>query len=188
MFWFYPFMGSLLFFLQFSLIFSNEKKLPIPYLNLNDLKSDSTFLIFHFIKRQGIFCPLCQVIETKLPELNIKTYKLNVFEQEKLSIQFLRLRYPAFTLYDSGKFYRLDFDTFKELKTCINERKWQEQPQIYPMKPLKRIIASFLSPFLKIFVLVLEKVPQVPTWLITLIFGFVFIYLCFNIFEIFTLS
>lgn len=158
----------------------------IPLLTEEKLKKNTPFLIFHYLKRNGVNCPLCQAVESKIPELDFKTYKLNPFEQQKLGLQFFRITYPSFTVHDSGKFYDLNVNTLDDLHIVLKNKKWRLHKQIYPKNLLRRLFAFFLAPSLSFLDFMFKYFSKIPTWIFTLVLGFLVTYLIYSVVEIFT--
>lgn len=157
-----------------------------PLLTMEKFNSSDSYLIFHYIEREGSRCELCKAIEKRLPELKMDIYKLNPYKQVHLGLRFLVVRFPSFTLHDNNKFYKLNVSTFAELIDVINGRKWTEHTQVYPKSLFTRAILFLFLPIAQFGVKTVWIVDYVPHWVMAIfivLLGTLFFKSLYEIFD-----
>lgn len=157
-----------------------------PSLTVDAFHSAETFLIFHYIERENLRCTLCTAIERRLPELDIPIYTLNPYKEVYLGLCLFTTTFPAFTVHEKDRFYRLNVYSFEELKQIVNEKKWISHKQAYPNNLFTRICAYILLPFLYFYVRFTKTIETLPGWFLSMLFGVVGVFLFFSLFDIFT--
>lgn len=167
--------------------------LSLPTLGKEDLTNKGTELVYIYYSRPDIRCPACEEFNLKIPKLqnHIPIRRINFFEDPKLASRFYTLLFPSFVIRSSGRSYFLPVNSFEELEDVIVNEKWRSyKPTRWYLEVdsyLTEIYAMTNFLFFKGMQKSYVVIDMVPSWVVTLLFSTIIVYMVHSIYIVFTL-
>lgn len=167
--------------------------LSLPVLKRADLLERRTELIYIYYTRPNLSCSACEDFNQNICTLQryVPVRRVNFFEDPMLGSRFYTFLFPSFVMRHEGRSYLLPVDSFEELEDVVRDEKWRGY------RPARRYLEvdSYLTEIYAVsnflFFTCMQKsyvvVDMVPSWVVTLVFSSVIIYMAHSIYTIFTL-